>query len=66
MCYYEAKQTINDIFYLQEGKKMKQKTITLKVSENTKKEMEEFFKDLKRDFSLFLSMKKYFEREHIE
>ena len=26
---------------------MKQKTITLKVSENTKKEMEEFFKDLK-------------------
>lgn len=28
---------------------MKQKTITLKVSENTKKEMEEFFKDLKRE-----------------
>lgn len=28
---------------------MKQKTITLKVSENTKKEMEEFFQDLKRE-----------------
>ncbi len=28
---------------------MNQKTITLKVSDNTKKEMEEFFKDLKRE-----------------
>lgn len=28
---------------------MKQKTITLKVSENTRKEMEEFFQDLKRE-----------------
>ena len=27
MCYYEAKQTINDIFYLQKGKKMKQNRV---------------------------------------
>lgn len=27
MCYYEAKQTINDIFYLRKGKKMKQNRV---------------------------------------
>ncbi len=27
MCYYEAKQTINDIFYLQKSKKMKQNRV---------------------------------------
>ena len=27
MCYYEAKQTINDIFSLQKGKKMKQNRV---------------------------------------
>ena len=27
MCYYEAKQAINDIFYLQKGKKMKQNRV---------------------------------------
>ena len=27
MCYYEAKQTINDIFYLQKRKKMKQNRV---------------------------------------